>query len=67
MLPTVIVAKPALQYSNEVSRTLRHSIARYKAAAAAKATEIVSIVGGSNAIYALACLVNGKRPDCMRS
>ncbi|MNP81812.1 hypothetical protein D3C76_1802760 [compost metagenome] len=53
-----MVANPALQNSNEGSRTLRHSIARYKAAAAAKAIERVSIVGGSSAMKELAYLVN---------
>jgi hypothetical protein len=48
--PTVIVAKPALQNSSEDSRMLRHSTARYRAAAAARAIEIVNIVGGSSAI-----------------
>lgn len=33
--PIVMVAKPALQNSSDGSRTLRHSIARYNAAAAA--------------------------------
>ncbi|MNE67003.1 hypothetical protein D3C80_1625870 [compost metagenome] len=58
MQPTVIVAKPALHNSSEGSRTLRHSIARYKAAAAARAMVIVSIVGGSSAMDGLAYLVN---------
>lgn len=48
--PTAIVANPALQNSNEGSRILRHSIARYSAAAAARATESVNIVGGSSGI-----------------
>ncbi|GLO32342.1 hypothetical protein PPUN12996_44010 [Pseudomonas putida] len=56
-----MVAKPALQNSSDGSRTLRHSIARYNAAAAARAIEIVSIVGGSSAINGLAYLVNEKK------
>ncbi|MNR20037.1 hypothetical protein D3C85_1368580 [compost metagenome] len=48
--PRVIVAKPALQNSSEGSRMLRHSIARYSAAAAARAIESVNIVGGSSAM-----------------
>ena len=47
--PRVIVAKPALQNGSEGSRMLRHSIARYSVAAAARATERVNIVGGSSA------------------
>jgi hypothetical protein len=45
-----MVAKPALQNSSEGSRMLRHSIARYSAAAAARAIEMVNIVGGSSGI-----------------
>ncbi|MOA51380.1 hypothetical protein D3C78_1745220 [compost metagenome] len=48
--PTAMVAKPALQNSSEGSRILRHSIARYRAAAAARATESVNRVEGSRVI-----------------
>ncbi len=48
--PMVMVAKPALQNSSEGSRMLRHSIVRYSAAAAARAMEMVNIVGGSSGI-----------------
>ncbi|MNC29725.1 hypothetical protein D3C75_779880 [compost metagenome] len=59
--PIVMVAKPALQNSSDGSRTLRHSIARYNAAAAARAIEIVSIVGGSSAMNGLAYLVDEEK------
>ncbi|MNF93482.1 hypothetical protein D3C84_761610 [compost metagenome] len=58
--PTVIVANPALQNSSEGSRMLRHSIARYSAAAAARAIESVNIVGGSSAIAGRVCLICGR-------
>ncbi|MNG30953.1 hypothetical protein D3C84_1166770 [compost metagenome] len=43
---------------------LRHSIARYSAAAAARAIESVNIVGGSSAITCKTFLICGERRDC---
>jgi hypothetical protein len=43
---------------------LRYSIARYSAAAAARAIESVNIVGGSSAITCRTFLICGERRDC---